>query len=93
MSKRSREASVEEEPQIQPSSKRNKDEAKDALNDILEHSDELIECLQALKDDSEKKRRLQKQLAKLSHKLLPSIQTLASTSKFSKSSVSSTRMH
>ncbi|KKA30099.1 hypothetical protein TD95_003053 [Thielaviopsis punctulata] len=85
MSKRSRDDSIVEDPQIQSSSKRSKDEAKEALNEILEHSDELIECLQALKGDAEKKRRLQKQLAKLSHKLLPSIQALASTSKHNKS--------
>ncbi|KAL5612124.1 hypothetical protein BROUX41_000331 [Berkeleyomyces rouxiae] len=84
MSKRTREDFAEGEPEAQDSSKRSKEEAKDAISIILNDSNELIECLQALKGDGEKKRRFEKQLANLSYKLLPALQTLANTSKANK---------
>ncbi|KAL1902170.1 hypothetical protein Cpir12675_000070 [Ceratocystis pirilliformis] len=84
MSKRSREESADGQLEIQGCSKRSKEESKDAISAILNNSDELIECLQALKGDTEKKRRLEKQLANLTFKLLPALQSLANSSKASR---------
>ncbi|PHH53917.1 Ribonuclease 3 [Ceratocystis fimbriata CBS 114723] len=84
MSKRSREEFADGQLEIQDCSKRPKEESKDAISAILNNSDELIECLQALKGDTEKKRRFEKQLANLTYKLLPALQSLANSSKASR---------
>ncbi|KAJ4423417.1 hypothetical protein N0V82_001890 [Gnomoniopsis sp. IMI 355080] len=58
-----------------------KAKALDAMDNLSDHADELIECLQALKSQRGKVKdsALTQRLASLSHELLPSIQSIAET--------------
>ncbi|KAI7775955.1 hypothetical protein LA080_006067 [Diaporthe eres] len=76
MGKRSRSDSADGEVSHQPTHKHKKLRVPDALSRLSENADDLIECLQALKTQSNDPN-LIRRLATLSNDLLPSFKTLA----------------